>query len=1110
MRGGALPFREAVEYGVQITRGLAAAHEKGIVHRDLKPENLFLTRDGFVKILDFGLAKVTHAEPVGSSVATASQAAGTEPGTVMGTVGYMSPEQVRGQAVDHRSDIFSFGVVLYEMLGGRHPFEAATPADTAAAILTDDPPTLTGLDPAPPSVLLDTLARCLEKQPRQRYQSAEELRQDLGGSVAAEAEPAPGELAVPAYLTAGAEEPPEDAAFVAREEELQRLRSALDEAVSGHGHVVFVTGDPGTGKTALVNELATQAQARHPELLVASGKCNAHTGIGDPYLPFREVLGLLTGDVEARWAAGAIARDHAVRLWQSLPIAVRALVDTGTDLIDTFVPGEALLSRAKSTDVGGQPDWLVKLRRVVEHRASLPAPPNPQQADLFEQYNRVLQALARERPVLLILDDLQWADAGSIDLLFHLGRRIPGRRVLIVGIYRPADVAVGRGGERHPLEGVVHELKRDFGQIEVELGEAGTRELVDALLDTEPNRLSQDFRRTLYAQTGGHPLFAVELLRGMQEQGALVHDDAGRWIEGENLDWLTLPARVEAVIGERVGRLPEELKKVLTVAAVEGETFTAEVLARVQTADEREMVGVLSADLDRRHRLVTARDIRRLDDRRLSLYRFRHILFQRYLYDHLDAAERAYLHEDVAAALETLYGERTGAIAVHLARHYEQAGRAEKEIKYLRQAGENAIRLSANQEAADHFRKALERLATLPDSPGRASQELQLQTNLTVAVYATSGFAAPELRHAAERVRELCEQVEDTSALSPALAHLGSYYSMSGNHTKALEVCRQSMRLAESSGDPLQMAISNWMPGVTRLYLGEFLEAHRQIEQMIAYYDQHQPRNLGYLFGLDPGVACLGWDAHALWYLGFPDQALERVQKAYSLALETGHTTSVALALTTLRPWLHLNCREVERAQQPLHEGVQLSRTKALPFLLAVGTFFQGYCQAHRGRGNEGLAQMERSCATIQAIGATGAGTPRSAHLAEACAMAGQPEKAMDSLAQGLAHVEERGERYWEAELHRLKGELLLSQGESHSGAETSFEKAIEVARRQQAKSWELRATMSLARLWKKQGKKEDARQRLAEIYGWFTEGFDTADLKDAKALLGDLSRPQA
>jgi predicted ATPase len=286
-----------------------------------------------------------------------------------------------------------------------------------------------------------------------------------------------------------------------------------------------------------------------------------------------------------------------------LPTAAQALLEVGPDLLDTFISTRRLLSRAAAYAVGGT-TWLAELQALGESKAAMQI--NPQQQDLFEQYAKVVQNLARRAPLLLILDDLQWVDMGSANLLLHLGRRLQGCRVLIVGAYRPNDVAIGRDGQRHPLERVLNEFQRDYGEITLDLSRAAGRPFVDAFLDSEPNRLGESFRATLYQQTGGHPLFTIELLRDVQERGALVRDDAGRWVVAPGLDWSSFPARVEGAIGERIGRLAAPLRELLQVASVEGEEFTAEVIARAVNVDEHEVVRRLSSELDQTHDLARA------------------------------------------------------------------------------------------------------------------------------------------------------------------------------------------------------------------------------------------------------------------------------------------------------------------------------------------------------------------------------------------------------------------------------------------------------------------------------------------------------------------------
>jgi len=911
---------------------------------------------------------------------------------------------------------------------------------------------------------------------------------------------------LPAFLEAA---PPrvETPLVVARESAIERMNGFLKKAFAGQGGVVFVTGETGSGKTALIQEFTRRSQELDGELIVAGGNCNAYTGTGDPYLPFREILELLTGDVEARWAAGTMTRDHAVRLWNRLPIAAQALAEAGQDLIDTFVQRGALLERARAS-ASGWSDWLAALEDLLERKpTTVLSAAALHQVDLFEQYTKVLQALEGQGPLLLVIDDLQWADAGSINLLFHLGRRMKGKRILILGAYRSEEMNLGRDGGRHPLEAVINEFRREFGDIVVDVDQIEGRKFIETLLNSEPNRLGPSFREVLYRQTGGHPLFTTELLRGLQERGDLTKDPEGYWIEGPALAWEALPVRVEAAIQERIRRLPEPLQKALAVASVEGELFTAEAVARVRGVDERRMLDYLSGELDRKHRLVQAQSIQRVDGKPLSRYRFRHILFQKYLYSSLDEVERVHLHEQIGTALEELYGNQVevAANALQMARHFEAAKINEKAIHYLHDAGKRAVQLSAYREGIAHLTRGLTLLEDLPDSSQRNRQELDLQLAMGLAWQGAKGAQLPEGINAFTRARELCQEVGNTTQMVQVLGGLVVVHYVRGELRLAQELAEEGLALAEKADDPLLIVSCHWYLGFILFCRGDYETALRHLRRVLDFYNPHQHHlSLIYLRGSDAGLGAMAYEACCLWGLGFPDQALQRSEEALALARELNHPFSLADVLCFAGCLFHAMRRDGNSLKTSAEELMRLSHERGLAVWYATATRYMGEALVLQGNIQEGALQAREGIRGMVSEYIEVHYTCALSSLVEAQTGVGYLEEAQSTLAEAFAVAEKHDERYWVSELYRLKGELLLKQGKQ-AEAEASLKNAIEIARRQSAKSLELRAVMSLCRLWRKQSKGKEAQELLTETYNWFTEGFDTPDLIEARSLLEDL-----
>jgi predicted ATPase len=712
--------------------------------------------------------------------------------------------------------------------------------------------------------------------------------------------------------------------------------------------------------------------------------------------------------------------------------------------------------------------------------------------------------------LLLVLDDLHWVDQGSASLLFHIGRQIRNNRILVIGSFRTSEVTLGRDEKRHPIEPIFHELKRDFGDIELDLEKLKGREFVDAFLDTEPNELDEKFREILFTQTKGQPLFTVELWRTMKEQGMLVQNQEGRWIKGRTFNWNSLPSRVDAVIRERIGRLTTYMQEILTYASVEGEEFTAELVALLQKQEIREVIQILSSELEKRHHLVAVKGIRRMENQRLSLYVFQNILFQKYLYNTLDEVQRTYLHEEVGNLLESLYGDRVDEISVQLARHFQKAGILPKALKYLAESGNKALHLSAYAETIVHFKKALDILRTIPPTPECEQQELSFQIALVASLQATQGFASPDVISTCRRIQEICQRIAGSPQVFHALYLLANFHWLRAEHIAGFELTKQMMTLAQKSEDSLMLALTHFVKGALSFNMGKLCSAKEHLEKMNAFYNPTEHSHLAFIYGQDPGQISGSNTSCVLWCLGYPDQALQQSQKALAIAREVDHPFSLtgALAMDTL---FNLLRRDIKALEERGKEVTELAEKKGFLFFVGVGVFKIGVALAHKGQIEEGIARLHQALNIYRTTGVRFTLTDLLASIAEVYGMAGQIEKALEYISQALVEVERGGERYYEAEIHRIKGELLLRKAERkdravwEKNADICFRKSIDIAQHQKARCLELRTALRLSRLWQKQGYTKKARKLLTEIYKWFTEGFETPELKEAKTLLEEL-----
>jgi predicted ATPase len=539
-------------------------------------------------------------------------------------------------------------------------------------------------------------------------------------------------------------------------------------------------------------------------------------------------------------------------------------------------------------------------------------------------------------------------------------------------------------------------------------------------------------------------------------------------------------------------------KAVAQYAAVIGRQFAYDVLSMVSQLD----AATLQRELGR---LVEAEIVYQRGVPPQATYTFKHALIQDAAYESLLKSTRQQYHQRIAQVLEAQFPEMAEAQPELLAHHYTEAGLTEQAVHYWHKAGQSAIQRSAHVEAIAHLRTGLELLQTLSETPQRLQRDVDLHIALGASLIATKGFAAPEVGQTYLRARQLCQSLENPHQIFPVLRGLSNYYLIRAELQTVHALGEQLLALAQQVQDATMLVAAHRALGATLFWMGAVASAQTHFAQGIALYDPKQHRASAFLYGEDTGVICRSYASWTLWHLGYPDQGLARNDEAVPLAQQIAHPFSLDFALC-LAAAFHQLRREVRAVQERAEAAMILAKDQGFPYWMAMGAILYGWALAQQGKVQEGIEQLHQGMIAWRATGAELARPYWLALLAEAYGTTGEPHAGLTVLAEALTQVDTTGERWYEPELYRLKGELLLQQSSDNSTeAESCFHQAIAIAQNQQAKSFELRTATSLTRLWQQQGKRQEAYDLLTPIYGWFTEGFDTADSKDAKALLHEL-----
>jgi class 3 adenylate cyclase/predicted ATPase len=830
--------------------------------------------------------------------------------------------------------------------------------------------------------------------------------------------------------------------LVGREQEVGLLLERWTQSTEGPGQVVLLSGEAGIGKSRLVEVLRERVGREGATWLTS--RCS-------PYHTHSALYPVIT---------------HLHRVLQVRPEETPAeqLEKLECALQATHLPlAEAvpLLAALLNVPLAGR-------------YAPLDWSPQKQRQKTQEALVAWLMAEAERQPVLAVWEDLHWADPSTLEWLGLVLDQTPTAPLCTLLTYRP-EFPPPWAPRSYLTQLTLSRLTRS--QVE---------EMIQRI--TGGNRLPAEVMRQIVAKTDGVPLFVEELTKTVLEADWLQEQEDHYTLTGP-LPSLAIPATLQDALRARLDRLTDG-KAVAQLGAVLGRTFTYELLRAVSPLDElvlwRGLVQLVQAEVLYQRGMPPQ-----------AMYTFKHALLQEAAYQSLLRSTRQQYHQRTAQVVAERFPDLAETQPELLAQHYTEAGLAEEAVGYWQRAGERSSVRSDYVEAVTHFTKGLEVLKTLPDTPTRAQRELTLQLTLAGALRATKGFAAPEVGYAFARAQELCHQVEDTPQLCDILVGLSSFYVNRGEYQTARELMEQSLTLAQRLQDLGRLIRAHAQLGNVLYWLGELVSARAHLEQALTLPGFQPDRALPFS-GQDPRVLALAYEALTLWRLGYPSQALTRSHEMLTLTQGRQHVFSLARALqyATL---LHQLRREVRATQERAEAALALSTEQGFAQWWGVVTLQQGWVLVAQGQHEEGITQMHQGLAARLATGSGAGQSAFRAQLAEVYGGIGQ--------AEALAWVDTTGERHFEAEVYRIKGVLLLQQAVPDTPqAEACFQQALAIARHQQAKSWELRATVSLSRLWQSQGKRAAARELLAPIYDWFTEGFDTADLQEARTLLDELA----
>jgi DNA-binding SARP family transcriptional activator len=817
--------------------------------------------------------------------------------------------------------------------------------------------------------------------------------------------------------------------LIGRPREWAALQQAWQQAVQGQPHFVLIAGEPGIGKSRLADELRQWVERQ----------------------------GFAAAATRAYAAEGSLAY---------APVA-------------DWLRSPALRPQVAQLDAVWMSEVARLLPELLVERPDLPA--LPALAESWQR-RRLHEALAHavgagDRPLLLVLDDLQWCDEETLSWLHFRLRFAAQPRLLVVGTARLEEVAVD-----HPLLALARGLRQEGTLVELEVGPLDAPATAALAAEVAGQSLTAAQAAALYAQSEGSPLFVVEMVRAAGQDTML--DGA-------------LPPKVQAVLDARLAQLSPATRALAELAAVVGRAFAVEVLAQAHAADGgNEDALVRGLDELWQRRLIREQGTRAYD--------FSHDKLREAVYVQVSPARRRQLHRHVAQALEQVDAADLDPVSGQIAAHYEQAGLLQPAADFYTHAADVAQRIYAHADAVSYLTKALALLEQLPRTPDRLRQALWLHFVLAGSQTLLHGVSSHEVEAVYRRAHVLAEQVEDDLLHLRALLGQEVSAMTRGQVREARALGEEALAFARQIENPLALGMAQVVLGISILQCGEWQASRRLLEQSAAFKDEELDPAWRLVWPHHVGLGNRRHLAMALWHLGYPDQAVQLIDATVVQATEIAHLYSLA-AVLQWSVWLHQLRREPALVQAQAEQVVTLARQHNFPYWYYRGLVLEGWARMQQGQVAAGIARMEEGLSAKKAMAAHLHAPPFMVMLAEAYGRAGEPARGLAILDEALAQVVATGERFGEAEIYRYQGELRLMQGAPTPEVEALLLRGLAVARQQEAKSLELRAALSLARLWQ-QRRRSEAHDLLAGVYTWFSEGFDTADLIDARTLLAALA----